>query len=92
MIICHSLFSRYQPNTGAIPTIINIFSGELIRQYNNATQNERQGVQSKGFKRLYPVLCLIILTHPLTVVIKKAMQLIDIISNKVLNILFLKKS
>ena len=52
MAFCHSLFSRYQPKTGAIPTIINIFSGELIRQYNKATQKDRQGVQSKGFKRL----------------------------------------
>jgi hypothetical protein len=88
MAFCHSLFSRYQPKTGAIPTIINIFSGELIRQYNKATQNDRQGVQSKGFKRLYPVLCLIILTHPETVVIKKAMQLIEIISNIVFNIVY----
>ena len=28
----YSLFSRYHPKTGAMPTIINIFSGELIMQ------------------------------------------------------------
>lgn len=57
-------------------------------QYNKAIQKDKQGVQSKGFKRLYPVLCFIILTHPETVVIKKAIELIDTISNIVFNMIY----